>query len=226
MSEGDDGNLHGWQLVILLVFFNLVAGLLYLASWLTRPNFLYDGPMLCAAIAGGLCYPARWLVERADWWKRLEIRRVERAANAHPVRDRVLRGLRIVVGLPIAVGSLAILPVGISSARDDQRLVAAGPVQSAEVVSVAVEEDRWSTYDDMIVKVARPGDGVPVELSGGDELDPLPRVGDRVNVVVDPSDPSYVLAAGVDWRTPWWAYLLGVVLTLLMLGLGLTIAFG
>ncbi len=218
MSE--DNDLDGWQSVVLVVFFSLIGGLLYLVSWLTRPNFLYENPLVCAAIAGALCYPARWLVERTDWWKRLAIPRV---ARVRPVRDRVVRGLRIVVGLPIAVASLAILPLGISADREDQRVVAAGPVQSAEVV--AVTDDRWTRYDDMIVKVARPGDGVPVELSGGDQLDPLPRVGDRVDVVVDPSDPSYVLAAGVDWGTPWWAYPLGVVISLLVLGLGLGIAF-
>lgn len=224
MSEEDDDDLHGWQLVLLLVFFAGISGLLYLVGWLSRPSFLSENPLVCGAVAGALCYPARWLVERAGWWKRLELRRIERAQRAHPVRARLVRGLRIAVGVPLAVGAVAMVPVGISSARHDQRLIAAGPVQLAPVVSV--EEDRWSKYDDVIVKIARPGDAVPVELSGGNELDPLPQVGDQVQVVVDPTDPSYVLAAGIDWGTPWWFYLLGVGLALLLAGIGLTIAFG
>jgi hypothetical protein len=105
----------------------------------------------------------------------------------------------------------------------NEELIAKGPIQQAMVVSV--EEDRWSEYDDLIVKVARPGDGGVVELDGGNELDPVPAPGDRVDVVVDPEDSSNVVAAAVDWSTPWWAYPLGVILTLLCCGLGLAIAF-
>lgn len=49
-----------------------------------------------------------------------------------------------------------------------------------------VQEDKWSKYDDVTVKVRRPGDGVAVELDGGNELDPVPAPGDRIDVVVDP----------------------------------------
>ncbi|NUR96638.1 MAG: hypothetical protein HOV67_15445 [Kribbellaceae bacterium] len=48
---------------------------------------IVGNPVVCAAIAGGVCCPARWLVERHDWWKRLEQptkRTVER-------RERALR---------------------------------------------------------------------------------------------------------------------------------------
>jgi hypothetical protein len=230
VSDSEDDDLHGRQLVLLLLFFGMVSGGLYLIGWLTRPGFLYDHPLVCAAIAGGACYPARFLVERFDWWKRLgqPRRRLpaaeHRAANRRSWGEKVLRVARIVVGVPIALGSLAILPLGIMAGKSNEELIAKGPIQQATVVSV--EEDRWSKYDDLIVKVARPGDGKVVELDGGNELAPVPAVGDRIDVVVDPEDPSYVIAAAVGWSTPWWAYPLGVIITLLCCGLGLAIAFG
>ena len=42
----------------------------------------------------------------------------------------------------------------------------------------------------------------------------MPAVGDRVDVVVDPDDPSYVLAADVDWDMHWYWYVLIVVVAL------------
>jgi hypothetical protein len=63
-------------------------------------------------------------------------------------------------------------------------------------------------------------------VDGGDELDPVPAVGDRIDVVVDPEDPAYVVAATVDWSTPWWAWLLGAAITVLCLWMGVVIAFG
>ncbi|TDD52106.1 hypothetical protein E1263_29530 [Kribbella antibiotica] len=224
MSDPDDTDLHGWQLAFLLLFFVGVGGGLYLIGWLARPSFLYDHPFACPAIAGFLCYPARFLAERFGWWNRLEVRR--QARRQRPVRrgrEIAVRVVRVVVGLPIAVGSLAILPLGILDSRRDVQLVAAGPVQTVKVVEV--ERDRWSKGAEIVVKVARPGDGVAVELGGGDELDPLPAVGDEVDVVIDPSDPSYVLAAAVDWAMPWWAYLIGAVITLACLAMGWWIAF-
>ena len=128
------------------------------------------------------------------------------------------------IGVPIALGSLAIVPLGIAAGNDNQQLVADGPVRQAVVVSV--EEDKWSKYDDVIVKVARPGDGVPVEVDGGNDLDPRPAVGDRIDVVADPADPSYLIAAAVDWSTPWWAWPLGIIISLLCLWMGVAIAFG
>jgi len=83
MSTPDD-DLHGWQAVFLLVFFGAAGGGLYLVGWLTRPSFLYDNPLVCAAIAGGACFPARFLAERFAWWNRLEQRRQAR-------RDRLLK---------------------------------------------------------------------------------------------------------------------------------------
>jgi hypothetical protein len=242
MSDDND-DLEGLQSVLLLVFFVTVGGALYFAGWLARPSFLYDNPLICAAIAGGTCYPARFLVELFPWWKRLGDRREARrerllkhalADARHRARtgrrrrigwgEGLIRAGRMLVGVPIAVGSLAIVPLGYLAGHDNERLVADGPVQQAVVVSV--EEDKWSRYDDVTVKVARPGDGKPVEVDGGNELDPRPAVGDKIGVVADPGDPSYVVAAAVDWSTPWWFWPFGVVLTVLCLGMGLAIAFG
>jgi hypothetical protein len=244
VSDPDD-DLHGRQLALLLLFFCTAGGGLYLVGWLTRPSFFYDNPIACAAIAGGACYPARWLAEQFDWWKRLEAptrrtreardramsRALATARAAHAGRPRrigwrevLLRAVRLLVGVPIALGSLAILPLGISGGRDNQHLIANGPVQQAVVVSVS--EDKWSRSREVTVKVARPADGVAVEVDGGDQLDPEPIEGDLIDVVVDPDDPSNVVAAAVDWSMPWWAWPFGIVITLILLGIGLAIAFG
>lgn len=87
----------------------------------------------------------------------------------------------------------------------DLRLVQAGPVVQAKVLSVTVSSGEGRAT---LVKVARPADGGPEYLRGGNDLDPKPRVGETVAVVASPDDPSYVLAADVDWRTQWWHYLL------------------
>ncbi|MGW6195687.1 hypothetical protein ACWF0M_06025 [Kribbella sp. NPDC055110] len=257
MSSPED-DLHGRQLFVLLAFFGVVGGGLYFVGWLTRPSFLYDNPLICAAIAGGACYPARFLAERFTWWRRLaqpgrrtQARRERRrrrdladaqeaAARQRPpdaegrhrrvgrrrigLGEALIRAGRLLIGLPIALGSLAILPLGIATGHYNQRLVADGPVLPAVVVSV--EEDKWSKYDDVTVKVTDPWDGKPVEVDGGNELDPRPAVGDRIDVVDDPDNPQYVVAVAVDWSMPWWGWPLGVVITLLCLGMGLAIAFG
>ncbi|HEY3510580.1 DUF3592 domain-containing protein [Kribbella sp. NPDC051137] len=244
MSSRDD-DLHGRQLILLLLFFCTVGGGLYLVGWLTRPSWLYDNPLACGMIAGGACIPAHGLVENFGWWKRLEPptkrtqtrrdRAVSRAlASARAARDGrrrrlgwrtvVLRAARVLVGVPIALGSLAILPLGFLSGQDNQQLIAHGPVQQAVVVSVT--EDKWSRSREVTVKVARPGDGVAVEVDGGDELDPEPAVGDRIDVVVDSEDPSNVVAAQVDWSMPWWAWPFAIVVSLVILAVGLGIAFG
>jgi hypothetical protein len=223
-----DDDLHGRQVVLLLLFFGTVAGGLYLLGWLTRPSFFYDNPLVCGAIAGGACFPAHLLVERFEWFRRLgRPRRWEKKRPPGWVADwgpRLLRAVRVVVGLPIAVGSLAILPLGLSSAHDNQQLVADGPVRQAVVVSV--DEDKWAKYGALIVKVANPVDGTVVEVDGGNDLEPVPAPGDRIDVVVDPDDPTIVIAAAVDWSTPWWAYPLGIVITIGCLALGVWIAFG
>lgn len=226
MSEDD---LHGRQLLILLVFFTSSGGLLYLIGWLTRPNFLFENPLICAAIAGAACYPARFLVEKRTWWKNLTKprpvrplgRRARRAAD-HGLG--VLAVLRRIIGVVLALGSLAILPLGIWAVRDNQRLVEAGPVHQVAVVSV--EADRWTDQDDQIVKVARPGDGHPVDLDGADQLDPPPVVGDKVEVVVDPSDPTIVILATADWSFHWYDVLLGLVITAACLGVAFAVGFG
>jgi hypothetical protein len=230
MSDSND-DLEGWQLVLLLVFFCAVGGGLYLIGWLTRPSFLWDAPLLCAAIAGAACYPARLLVERFSWWKRLEERREGRHLRRERASsDRGRRGwsvfarvLRIVVGVPISLGSLAILPLGISAGHENENLVKNGPIQRAVVVSV--EEDKWSKYDDVTVMVARPGDGKPIELDGGNDLDPRPKKGGHLDVVVDPKDPTTIISATLDWSTPWWAYLLGLIITAILFAIGGAIAF-
>ena len=71
MSDDND-DLHGRQLLILLAFFSSLGGVLLLIAWITRPNWLWDAPLAAFAAAGIACYPARFLVERFDWWKRLE----------------------------------------------------------------------------------------------------------------------------------------------------------
>ncbi|WP_141858818.1 DUF3592 domain-containing protein [Kribbella jejuensis] len=240
-----DNDLHGRQLALLLLFFSTVGGALYFLGWLTRPNFIYDDPLVCAFIAGAACIPAYVLVEQFSWWKRLEQptertktrrKRMRSRASAKARASRsgrrlrpsllevLIRTVRVLVGVPIALGSLAILPLGITAGHDNQRLIARGPIQQAVVVSVT--EDKWSRSHEVTVKVARPGDGVAVEVDGGDQLDPEPAVGDRIDVVVDPEDPSNVVAARVDWSMPWWAWPFGIVITLVLLAMGLGIAFG
>ncbi|ONI67648.1 hypothetical protein BWI15_31605 [Kribbella sp. ALI-6-A] len=86
MSDDND-DLYGRQLLLLLAFFTSTAGLLLLIAWLTRPNWLWDGPLAAFAAAGIACYPARFLVERFDWWKRLE----EPTASAKRRRGRIRR---------------------------------------------------------------------------------------------------------------------------------------
>ncbi|HZX08829.1 DUF3592 domain-containing protein [Kribbella sp.] len=240
-----DDDLHGRQQALLLLYFVTVSAGLYFLGWLTRPSFLYDNPLVCGVIAGGTCYPARWLVERFSWWKRLEAptrrtqarrdRALSRAlatarAARHGGRRRIgwrevlIRAGRVLVGVPMALGSLAILPLGISADRDNQHLIAEAPVRQAVVVSV--EEDKWSRSGEVTVKVAHPSDGAAVEVDGGDQLNPEPTVGDRIDVVVDPADPSNVVSAAVDWSTPWWAWPFMIFLSLVLLAIGLAIAFG
>lgn len=250
MSTPDD-DLHGRQLLLLLLFFGAVGGGLYFVGWLTRPGPLYDAPLLCFAIAGGACYPARWLAELFEWWKRLAEptrwtqarrerarardraeareaaarRRAAEGDGAAPASPRHSTGrrrfdwftlLRRIVGVPLVLGSLAIIPLGISGGLDDQRLARSGPVRQAVVLTV--EEDKWSRSRDVTVTIAQPDDGTPVELNGGGDLDPVPAVGDRVDVVVDPDDPSYVIAADVDWEMHWYWYVVAVVIGLVCAG--------
>ncbi|MER7243734.1 hypothetical protein [Kribbella sp. NPDC000426] len=225
-------DLHGRQLALLLLFFGSVGGTLYFLGWLTRPSTLYNAPLLCFAIAGGACYPARWLVERFDWWKRLAEptrwtrARRERAQREQAQRKRAGRSgrqfdwftvVRRIVGVPLVLGCLAIIPLGISGGRDDERLARSGEVRPAVVLSVT--EDKWSRSREVTITVARPGDGVPVELNGGNDLDAVPAVGDQVDVIVDPDDPSYVIAADVDWDMHWYWYVLVVVIALICAGL-------
>jgi hypothetical protein len=238
MSDDND-DLHGRQLLLLLAFFTSAAGLLLLIAWLTRPNWLWDGPLAAFAIAGIACYPARFLVERFDWWKRLEqpsrwtrARRRRDAEGARAKRERagwsgwtaVRAVLRITVFGLLALALLAVIPIGISLGRHDELLAKAGPVQQATVLSV--RWDKWSKYHDPIIEVASPRDGTAVEIYGADQLDPLPEVGDRIPVVVDPGDPSNILAADADWTMHWYLYVLIVVPLLLGAGFLLMIAIG
>lgn len=220
-------DLHGRQLAVLLAFFGSFGGLLLLIAWAARPNWLWDGPLIAFAIAGGACYPARFLVERTGWWKRLgeaTTARRERKlvrASAQPRRRWVV--LRRSLGGVLVLASLAVIPVGIEAGRQNERLARSAPVQQAVVVSVV--GDRWSKYDEVTVQIARPGDGATVELSGGNELDPRPAVGDRIGVIVDPDDPEYILAADVDWDMHWYWYLLGIAIGLVCAGFSATLLF-
>ena len=237
-DDGDDDDLHGRQLLILLAFFSSFGGLLLMIAWITRPNWLWDAPWVAFAAAGLACYPARFLVERFDWWKRLEeptewtktrrdralrrelaTARPRRAAGRRTRRFSWLTALRMVVGGLLTLASLAIIPAGISAGRDNQRVAEAGPVQQATVLAVKV--DKWSRNHDVTIKVARAGDRRAVEISGGDDLRPLPKVGDQIPVVVDPDNPSNVLAADADWTMHWYWYVLIVVTALICAGLSL-----
>ncbi|HET6985143.1 MAG TPA: hypothetical protein VFI00_00960, partial [Kribbella sp.] len=75
-------------------FFTTTGGVLYLLGWLTGPSFLSGNPVACAAIAGAACYPARFLVERFDWWKRLEQPTKRTQARRERARQRALAGAR------------------------------------------------------------------------------------------------------------------------------------
>jgi uncharacterized protein DUF3592 len=123
------------------------------------------------------------------------------------------------IGGLLMLGSLAIIPLGTSFGLDDQRLARTVPAQEAVVVSVDV--DKWSRSHDVTIKVARPGDGAPVEIYGADQLDPVPAVGDRIGVIVDPDDPENVLAADANWTMHRYWYVLIVVIAVVFAGFSL-----
>jgi hypothetical protein len=124
---------------------------------------------------------------------------------------------RIVIGGLLTLGCLAIAPFGIAANVHDQQMARNTPVQ--QVVVLSVHEDKWSKSRDVTIVVAAPGDGMAVEIDGGDQLDRLPVVGDRIGVHVDPDDPSNVLAADADWTVHWYVYALFVLAALVCAGL-------
>jgi hypothetical protein len=255
VTDPDDDDLHGRQLLLLLLFFGTVGGGLYFLGWLTRPSFFYNNPLVCAAIAGGACYPARFLVEQFAWWNRLEqpSKRTQRRRERARERDlaeareaaqarlaegesespadggrhrragrgrpdwlgrfswlgRLGGGVRPIVGGVLVLGCFAIAPLGIADARHEQQVARSAPVRSAVVLSVHV--DKWSKNHDVTITVTHPGDGSTVEIDGADQLEPLPGVGDRLDVQIDPDDPSNVLAADADWTVHWYVYALFVL---------------
>jgi hypothetical protein len=241
MSDDDGtGDLWGRQLFVLLAFFGGTAGLLLLIAWAARPNWMWDGPLVAFAIAAGACYPARFVVKRFAWWRRLEqptrwtVARRERAdererqlqrkyrrreqagLKRHAMRSRWWLGnlLLRLLGLVLVLGSLAIIPLGLGSGRSDEHLTRSAPVQQAVVVSVS--EDKWSKNHDLTIKVARPGDGGTVEIAGADEIDPRPAVGDKVGVYVDPDNLDNVLAADADWAMHWYMYAVWIAISLVL----------
>jgi hypothetical protein len=125
--------------------------------------------------------------------------------------------LRPVLGGVLVLGSLAIAPLGIADALHDQHVARSAPVRSVEVLSVHV--DKWSKNHDVTITVRHPRDGSKVEIDGADQLDPLPDVGDRIDVQVDPDDPTNVLAADADWIVHWYVYVLFVIGALCAAGL-------
>jgi hypothetical protein len=180
-----------------------------------------------------LAEPTRWTQARRERARARELaeareaaarRRAAEADGADPAGARHSRRRRFdwftlvrrIVGVPLVLGSLAIIPAGISSGLDDQRLARSGEVRPAVVLSVT--EDKWTRSREVTITIARPGDGAPVELTGGDDLDSVPSVGDQVDVIVDPDDPSYVIAADVDWDMHWYWYVLCVVIALVCAG--------
>jgi len=104
VSDHGDDDLYGRQLLLLLAFFGTVGGGLYLLGWLTGPNLLTGNPLICAAIAGGACYPARFLVERFEWWKRLEQPTERTKVRRERARQRALAEAREVAERRLAEG--------------------------------------------------------------------------------------------------------------------------
>jgi hypothetical protein len=108
MSDSTD-DLEGRQLALLLIFFGTIGGGLFLIGWLTSSGFLAN-PVTCAAIAGGACYPARFLVERFAWWNRLAPHTTK--VTIEPDTQRALRGVRRQVlkdRAKLTLGRLAVL---------------------------------------------------------------------------------------------------------------------
>ncbi|MEV6417595.1 hypothetical protein [Kribbella sp. NPDC051718] len=247
MSD-DDGtdDLYGRQLALLLLFFGGTAGLLLLIAWAARPNWMWDGPLVAFAIAGGACYPARFMVERFAWWKRLEqptrwtVARRERAAERERKLQREYRQQerdaqaregqgRHTARRRLRVGTLLVRLLGLVLVLGSLAIVPlgvrsgradehlAGSAPLQQAVVVSVEEDKWSKSGDLTIKVARPGDGGTVEIYGADEIDPRPAAGDKIGVYVDPDDPENVLAADADWVMHWYWYLVWIVISLVAL---------
>ncbi|GAA0957816.1 hypothetical protein GCM10009554_69080 [Kribbella koreensis] len=249
MSDDDDGtdDLYGRQLVLLLLFFGGTAGLLLLIAWLARPNWMWDGPLVAFAIAGGACYPARLLVERFAWWKRLEqptqwtVARRERAAERERKLQREYRRQerdgkaregqgRHAGRRRFRIEDLLVRLLGLVLVLGSLAIIPFGlgagrsderlarTAPVQQAVVVSVDEDKWSKNHDLTIKVARPGDGGTVEIYGADEIDPRPAVGDKIGVYVDPHDPGNVLAADADWTMHWYWYVLCIAVSLVLAG--------
>lgn len=200
--EEMDGDLRGRQPIVLLAYFAGVVGLLLLVAWVMRSNWLWDAPLVALPIAGATCFPVQLLVMRTGWWKRL----------SGPKSTGV--GLVRFLGIVLTLGSFALMPLGFSAGEHDQKLARSRPVQPAEVVSVT--EEGW--WGDVVVKIAHPEDGAVVELRGGNEIEPRPVVGDRVEVIPALLDTENVLAAGADWTMHWYRYVLIAVIALVLGG--------
>jgi di/tricarboxylate transporter len=96
--------------------------------------------------------------------------------------------------------------VGADATKADQRLIDTQPYQTAVVVQVARSPlSRGHGPDSVTVEL----DGRSVKLGLSFPGDDHVKVGDRLEVVQDPNDPSYVIAANShrDWAYSTWGAL-------------------
>ncbi|ROS23163.1 hypothetical protein [Cellulomonas sp. PhB150] len=130
-----------------------------------------------------------------------------------------LRRALAVLAVPLAGCAYVLFA---TSADDDQRLLDTQPPQTAVVVGVHVEPlDRTRTPD---VTVDLGGRRAELGLSFAGDGDV--RVGDAIQVVVDPDDPSYVLSTRShdDWVYEGWvAVLVGAVAAGVVLVVGVLV---
>lgn len=201
------------QLLYATVFFGLWAAIVFLPLWFGS-DFLYRHFYLVGAGLGLCSWPVigtfgpRWaarLEARLDFADATAatasdestklLRRVRRAARYHRIK-RTSRWLIVPVLLAIWVS-------GHSASDYDQQLIDSQPHQRVRVVEVhrSPIAGRGEGPD---VTVDLNGSHVTLGLSfpGEDDV----REGDYIDVVSDPEDSTYVIAANShrDWVYTWW----------------------
>lgn len=225
----DLGDLPGrWQLLAVATFFVGVAvvfGVPYLLGypWLWEHARLV-GPLLGAAFFFGT---QRWWFRKAGLLGPAATPASGETPAAAPrvqaedfsapapsdtealakLRGRARRALVRWWGTWVALGlCIAAVVIGNTTTNDVNAMIDSQPHQKLTVVKVT----RHSLSNDgPDVTVDVPGTG-PVDVFYSDYIDPVPHVGDKVDVVVDPEDPTDVVPVAYRHSSSnsWWMGLL------------------